>query len=119
MEDFDIQQLYIVNQLYWQQCILRLLYYNVHVCCASQQISCFKGALSGRYLRYAFDTLFLQQLLIKPLGLIRGHVGLISGEEANLVCVRPLSMWQRAETLSEVVSDEKVIEALAAVCSVL
>lgn len=91
----------------------------MYMCVVLLSRSAASNGLNGRYLRYAFDTLFLQQLLIKPLGLIRGHVGLISGEEANLVCVRPLSMWQRAETLSEVVSDEKVIEALAAVCSVL
>lgn len=46
------------------------------------------------YLWYAFDTSLLQKLLIKPLGLLWGHVGLISGEEANLFCVWPLAMGQ-------------------------
>lgn len=53
--------------------------------------------LTGKYLSDVFDSPLLQQLLIKPLGLLRGHFGLISGEQANLVCVRPLAMGQGTE----------------------
>lgn len=94
--------------------------------CKNDQISscqCFIKNLTGRYLRYIFDTLFLQQLLIKPLGLLWGHVGLISGEEANFICVRPLPMWQgtvdRIKHQCRRFSCEKTMKALAVVCSVL
>lgn len=51
-----------------------------------------------RYLCDVFDSLLLQQSLVKPLSLLCGHVGLISGEEANLVCVSPLTMGQRTKS---------------------
>lgn len=53
--------------------------------------------LTVTYLSDVFDTLLLQQPLVKPLGLFWGHFGLISGEEANLVCVTPLAMGQGTE----------------------
>lgn len=53
--------------------------------------------LTGKYLTDVFHSPLLQQLLIKPLGLLWGHFGLISGEQANLVCVRPLAMGQGTE----------------------
>lgn len=62
-----------------------------------EQSVCWGCLLTGKYLSDVFDSPLLQQLLIKPLGLLRGHFGLISGEQANLVCVRPLAMGQGTE----------------------
>lgn len=57
---------------------------------------CCNNDLTGgqHYLCDVVHSFLLQQPLVKPLRLIRGHVGLVSGEEANLVCVEPLAMGQ-------------------------
>lgn len=50
--------------------------------------------VSCLYLCDVCNTLLLQQPLIKPLGLFRGHLGLVSGEEAHVLRVTTLAMGQ-------------------------
>lgn len=79
----------------WEICWIKCIY-NEKMARMQRDIS-----LIGKYLCNVFDPLLLQQLLIKPLGLLGGHFRFISGEQTNLLRVWTLAMGQGTEDRTE------------------